>query len=70
MARARVIVSLNNGFKNGDKVTDITAEENQWEDVEGTVIGTYGPWVRVRYKSRRVRTKTATNLRLEKRGKE
>ena len=54
----------------GDKVTDITAEANNWPDKNGEVIEVDGTNVKVRYASGKERWKKEINLRLEFRSHE
>jgi len=55
----------NISLKPGDSVTDKTAEQNGWTDLEGKVLQTDGPHVRVEYTSGTVRAKLAVNLRFK-----
>lgn len=56
------IHDVNHSFKEGDSVIDMTAEENGWPDVKGTVIAVDGSHIKVRYKSGAERWKKHINL--------
>jgi len=52
-------------FNVGDRVVDITAEKNNWEDVKGIVVEVDGSNIKIRYKSGNFRWKMPINLRKE-----
>lgn len=50
------------GFDIGDYVIDVTAEENGWQDVNGTIIDIDGPNIKIRYTSGAQRWKLYINI--------
>ena len=53
---------LSSGFRIGDKVIDLTAQKNGWEDLYGKVVQVDGSNIKVRYKSGNERWKIHINL--------